>query len=507
MKFSTPDFEMEDDAITTSWGLYRQNKFTVPEDEVVELLWQNGQIVMQSQRSLRKSLPKFDAVIPAEGSSAEETRTTTAATTATISSEKEAVVNPVFMQEDETASWLHYPLEDSFTTDIVYPTPSNGSQIPERRPENKHPAAPRPPIPPATRAELDSAAKFQRFMHFSLPKGKGEAKPSNANKAVRETTVIDSSDTPMAAIRPAVAQASRTTAEFSSGNLRSESMSGDGAAAADATRELLSCDRTMASSSGASGASVEPSMKPPTDDRKRKSRRDYNNDRHGEDVEYEIMDKKKEIRGSTAARKGRAAEVHNLSERRRRDRINEKMKALQELIPRCNKSDKASMLDEAIEYLKSLQLQVQMMSMGCGMVPMMFPGVQQYMPTIGMGMGMGMGMDMGIGMGMGMSRPVLPFHSILAGSGMPTPTAAAHLGPKLPMPAFHLPPVPTVGPSRGQATNQSDPASNSIGMQNPSQMLFPNFPDPYQHYFGLHQMQVPPTSESSHDRAKHQQGN
>ncbi|RRT59024.1 hypothetical protein B296_00014974 [Ensete ventricosum] len=35
------------------------------------------------------------------------------------------------------------------------------------------------------------------------------------------------------------------------------------------------------------------------------------------------------------------------------------MKALQELIPHCNKTDKASMLDEAIEYLKSLQLQVQ----------------------------------------------------------------------------------------------------------------------------------------------------
>jgi len=39
----------------------------------------------------------------------------------------------------------------------------------------------------------------------------------------------------------------------------------------------------------------------------------------------------------TAARRSRAAEVHNLSERRRRDRINEKMRALQELIPHCNK--------------------------------------------------------------------------------------------------------------------------------------------------------------------------
>ncbi|KAL5658766.1 hypothetical protein ACJX0J_031929, partial [Zea mays] len=36
-------------------------------------------------------------------------------------------------------------------------------------------------------------------------------------------------------------------------------------------------------------------------------------------------------------RRTRAAEVHNLSERRRRDRIKEKMRALQELIPHCNK--------------------------------------------------------------------------------------------------------------------------------------------------------------------------
>ncbi|KAE8725534.1 Phytochrome interacting factor 3, putative isoform 2 [Hibiscus syriacus] len=70
---------------------------------------------------------------------------------------------------------------------------------------------------------------------------------------------------------------------------------------------------------------------------------------------------------------GRASDdsvVHNLKRKncddeefecpseRRRDRINEKMRALQD-IPNCNKVDKASMLDEAIEYLKILQLQVQ----------------------------------------------------------------------------------------------------------------------------------------------------
>ncbi|KAK3160633.1 hypothetical protein QOZ80_1BG0062210 [Eleusine coracana subsp. coracana] len=104
---------------------------------------------------------------------------------------------------------------------------------------------------------------------------------------------------------------------------------------------------------------------------------------------------------SRGTKRSRTAEVHNLSERRRRDRINEKMRALQELIPNCNKIDKASMLDEAIEYLKTLQLQVQMMSMGSGLCipPMLLPPTMQHLqippmahfPHLGMGLGYGMG--------------------------------------------------------------------------------------------------------------------
>ncbi|KAM7264721.1 hypothetical protein ACFE04_002404 [Oxalis oulophora] len=80
-------------------------------------------------------------------------------------------------------------------------------------------------------------------------------------------------------------------------------------------------------------------------------------------------------RGSS--KRTRAAEVHNLSEKRRRSRINEKMKALQNLIPNSNKTDKASMLDEAIEYLKQLQLQVQMLTMrnGLNLHSMGLPGI------------------------------------------------------------------------------------------------------------------------------------
>ncbi|GMI66682.1 hypothetical protein HRI_000337400 [Hibiscus trionum] len=77
-----------------------------------------------------------------------------------------------------------------------------------------------------------------------------------------------------------------------------------------------------------------------------------------------------------APRRKRKPEAHSLSERRRRDKISKKMRALQELIPNCNKMDQASVLDEAIHYLKTLQLQVQMMSMGRSgvyMPPMMLP--------------------------------------------------------------------------------------------------------------------------------------
>ncbi|XP_021722565.1 transcription factor ALC-like [Chenopodium quinoa] len=83
--------------------------------------------------------------------------------------------------------------------------------------------------------------------------------------------------------------------------------------------------------------------------------------------------------GKSSSKRSRAAEVHNMSEKRRRQRINEKMKALQKLIPNSNKTDKASMLDEAIEYLKQLQLQVQMLTLrnGSSSHPFYVPGAMQ----------------------------------------------------------------------------------------------------------------------------------
>ena len=130
------------------------------------------------------------------------------------------------------------------------------------------------------------------------------------------------------------------------------------------------------------------------------------------------------------------------------------------------------------------------MSMGCGMVPMMFPGIQQYMAAAPMGMGIGMGM--GTGMEMGMNRPVMPFPNMLGGSALPAATAAAaRLGPRFPVPPFHMPPnVPRASDSsRMQAANQADPPMlNSPGPPDPNQLRIPNFGDPYQQYIGPHQM-------------------
>ncbi|XP_042004524.1 transcription factor PIF7-like isoform X1 [Salvia splendens] len=110
--------------------------------------------------------------------------------------------------------------------------------------------------------------------------------------------------------------------------------------------------------------------------------------------ENQGVTKGESCRSQSSARRSRAAAIHNLSERRRRDRINEKMKALQKLVPNASKTDKASMLDEVIEYLKQLQAQVHMMSNARNIPQMMMPlGMQQQL-QMSLLARMGMGMNM-----------------------------------------------------------------------------------------------------------------
>uniref|UniRef100_M1C273 Transcription factor bHLH63 n=1 Tax=Solanum tuberosum TaxID=4113 RepID=M1C273_SOLTU len=63
------------------------------------------------------------------------------------------------------------------------------------------------------------------------------------------------------------------------------------------------------------------------------------------------------------ARRGQATDSHSLAERARREKISKKMKCLQDLVPGCNKAiGKAGMLDEIINYVQSLQKQVEFLS-------------------------------------------------------------------------------------------------------------------------------------------------
>ncbi|KAG2697874.1 hypothetical protein I3843_07G124800 [Carya illinoinensis] len=158
-------------------------------------------------------------------------------------------------------------------------------------------------------------------------------------------------------------------------------------------------------------------------------------------------------RSCTGGKRSRTAEVHNLSERRRRDKINKRMRVLKELIPNCNKVDKASMLDEAIEYLKTLQLQLQIMSMGNGvcMHPMMLPTAMQHINAAHLthfsAMGAGMGMRMGMGMG---CSPVQFSTSQVGANALPGITGTSFQmlgfpGQAFPMPVSHPSFIPSLG--------------------------------------------------------------
>ncbi|XP_039043623.1 transcription factor bHLH75-like [Hibiscus syriacus] len=64
------------------------------------------------------------------------------------------------------------------------------------------------------------------------------------------------------------------------------------------------------------------------------------------------------------AKRGQATDSHSLAERVRREKINEKMRCLQDLVPGCHKTmGMAVMLDEIINYVHSLQNQIEFLSM------------------------------------------------------------------------------------------------------------------------------------------------
>ncbi|KAL7602865.1 hypothetical protein Lser_V15G18436 [Lactuca serriola] len=152
-----------------------------------------------------------------------------------------------------------------------------------------------------------------------------------------------------------------------------------------------------------------PSSDSPNQSLKSKNTDDDSAYQYGSENQEEECRTEGETIRSQSSRRTRAAAIHNQSERRRRERINQKMKALQKLVPNANKTDKASMLDEVIDYLKKLQAQVQFMKN----MPIPHPQVtipvhlqlqqqqqqqqqQQLQMSMLARMGMGFGLQMGI---------------------------------------------------------------------------------------------------------------
>lgn len=205
---------------------------------------------------------------------------------------------------------------------------------------------------------------------------------------------------------------------------------------------LETVDVTLTSPSGGSGNSSEKSVKEiAASSCKRKSCPAEESECESKDAEEVAASEKQPASGRPSpAKRTRAAEIHNQSERKRRNKINDRMKALQELIPNANKTDKASMLDEAIEYVKTLQAQLQLMSMRTGMVlpsvmtspGMQYPSIQQRL--VSSHMNMGMGVSMGLAMGMGM----LDASATGVCAGRAVVTMPPFLGQRVPGPAYHV---------------------------------------------------------------------
>ncbi|XP_072952293.1 uncharacterized protein [Typha angustifolia] len=66
--------------------------------------------------------------------------------------------------------------------------------------------------------------------------------------------------------------------------------------------------------------------------------------------------------GKSRAGRGSATDPQSLYARKRRERINERLRTLQNLVPNGTKVDISTMLEEAVQYVKFLQLQIKLLS-------------------------------------------------------------------------------------------------------------------------------------------------
>ncbi|XP_027341455.1 transcription factor PIF4-like isoform X2 [Abrus precatorius] len=429
MNNNVPDWNFVSDTCVTN-----QKKPMGVDQELVELLWENGQVVLHNQAHRK---PVMNSIAPRQ---VHKNFQSTSRTSEPFGN------SSTLVQDDETVSWIQYPLEDpleqEFCPNILTELPPcevesykqirpfeegrfsklDASSAPHVTVSSQSPTMKSscvqelPGIPiPAPRFHVSDSSqknndfggscKVLNFSHFSAPLNVSSASANahfrdkitgNMSKGeIRECSVMTVGSSYCGSNHiPQDPDASRA----SSNGVWTNTLSAEPEAIRDDVRRTIPqnekgksemLEPTTTSSSGGSGSSsLEKtcSLSTRNQGKKRKGIDVEESEEQSEDTELKSAVGNKASQRAGLARRNRAAEVHNLSERRRRDRINEKMRALQQLIPHSSKTDKASMLEEAIEYLKSLQLQLQVMWMGSGMAPMMFPGIQHYMSQMGMGM-------------------------------------------------------------------------------------------------------------------------
>ncbi|XP_013588931.1 PREDICTED: transcription factor bHLH119-like isoform X2 [Brassica oleracea var. oleracea] len=373
------------------------------EDDIVELLWKSGQVVESSQTQRPPVPPPILRGSGSGGGGGEESAPLPPPPPLHNHQQQPSDDQNLFIGEDEMASWLlHHPLreEDDFHSHLFYSDVV--SAVPSTQPQASVSLA--PPLPPAAGSAIHTPTAAERPMGQVIAERRAE---NFLNFSRLRENIHTSGGVEVAAAAPWVPVVVRDLTQVGSSatpsSLAPEScltpatVTGGVAQTFAVPRAVETvCEIGGPSSSGVPKTETEPA----TDERKRKER---------EEAAEDTEETGEEARGSTSRKRSRAAEKHNISERRRREKINEKMKALQELIPRCNKTDKASMLEDAIEYVKSLQMQIQMMS--TGMTMMYTPNMPRFMAPSAMGM-------------MGVNRP--PFITF-PGTAFPRPPA--HMSP------------------------------------------------------------------------------
>jgi len=114
------------------------------------------------------------------------------------------------------------------------------------------------------------------------------------------------------------------------------------------------------------------------------------------------------------------------------------------------------------------------------MVPVVFPGVQAYMPC----------MNMGTATNVGMNPPTMLYPNILASSLMQLSANGVHLSPGWPFSTFSMQ-QETPDQFRTPPPNHLDPTLSSKMIQNLSQR-FPANAGSFQQQQGLYYMQQPP---------------